>query len=63
MTQQKQVLNRLQKGWTTALDALSECGCMRLAARVAEFKQDGFHVVDKWVQVNGKKFKAYKVVV
>jgi hypothetical protein len=63
MTQQEQVLNRLKKGWTTALDALSECGCMRLAGRVQEFKQEGFHVVDKWVELNGKRFKAYKVVV
>lgn len=62
MTQQKLVLNRLKKGWTTALDALSECGCMRLAARVQEFRADGYKVTDKWVELNGKRFKAYKVV-
>lgn len=62
MTQQKLVLQRLKKGWTTALDALSECGCMRLAARVQEFREAGYKVTDKWVELNGKRFKAYKVV-
>lgn len=62
LTQQQQVVQRLQQGWTTALDALTDCGCMRLAARVLEMRQDGLNVIDQWVEVNGKRFKAYKLV-
>lgn len=62
LTQQQQVVQRLQQGWTTALDALNDCGCMRLAARVLELRQDGLKVDDKWVNANGKKFKAYRLV-
>ena len=61
MTQQELVLKRLRKGWTTALDALKDCGCMRLAARVLEMRQAGLNVADQWVEVNGKRFKAYKI--
>lgn len=63
MTQQEQLTKRLRRGWTTGLDALKDCGCMRLAARVLEMRQDGLTVADKWVdEVNGKRFKAYKIV-
>ena len=62
MTQQQQVTQRLNQEWTTALDALKYCGCMRLAARVREMRQDGLNVIDKWVEVNGKRFKAYRIV-
>lgn len=62
MTQQEQITKRLRRGWTTALDALRDCGCMRLAARVLEMRQDCLNVSDKWVEVNGKRFKAYRIV-
>ncbi len=62
MTQQQQVTQRLQQGWTTALDALKHCGCMRLAARVQEMRQGGLNVIDQWVEVDGKRFKAYRLV-
>jgi hypothetical protein len=61
MTQNQLIEKRLRAGWTTPLDALRDCGCMRLAARVLEMRQDGLKVLDKWVQVDGKKFKAYKL--
>ena len=62
MTQQEQLLKRLRQDWTTPLDALMYCGCMRLAARILECKQAGMNVVDKWVDSNGKKYKAYKII-
>jgi len=49
LTQQEQVRQRLKQGWTTGLDALRDCGCMRLAARVLEMRQDGLNVIDQWV--------------
>lgn len=61
MTQQEQVIARLKRGWTTALEALQECGCMRLAARIEELRRDGVPIVDKWVESNGKKYKAYRI--
>jgi hypothetical protein len=62
MTQQEQVTKRLRRGWTTALEALKDCGCMRLAARVLEMRQDGLTIADKWVEQGGKRFKAYRIV-
>ena len=62
MTQQEQLTKRLRRGWTTGLDALKDCGCMRLAARVLEMRQAGLTVADKWVEIGGKRFKAYKIV-
>ena len=61
MTQQEQLTKRLRHGWTTALDALKDCGCMRLAARVLEMRQEGLNVDSKWVEANGKRFKAYRL--
>ena len=62
MTQQEQLTKRLRRGWTTALDALKDCGCMRLAARVLEMRQAGLTVADKWVEIGGKRVKSYKIV-
>ena len=62
MTQQEQVTKRLRRGWTTALDALKDCGCMRLAARVLEMRQGGLTIADKWVEQGGKRFKSYRIV-
>ena len=62
MTQQEQLNKRLRRGWTTALDALKDCGCMRLAARVLEMRQAGLTVADKWVEIGGKRVKSYKIV-
>jgi hypothetical protein len=62
LTQQEQVRQRLKQGWTTGLDALRDCGCMRLAARVLEMRQDGLNVIDQWVEIEGKRFKAYRIV-
>ena len=62
MTQQEQLTKRLRRGWTTALDALKDCGCMRLAARVLEMRQAGLHVDSKWVEAGGKRYKSYRIV-
>lgn len=62
MSQHEMIIKRLRKGWTTGLDALQSCGTMKLATRVSELRRDGFTVLDKWVEVNGKRFKSYKLV-
>lgn len=61
MTQHEMLLKRMSK-WTTSLDALNYCGCMRLAARVQEMKANGLIIIDKWVEQGGKRYKSYKLV-
>lgn len=49
-------------GPITGLIALTECGCMRLPARIAELKEAGIAIKDRWVthvNKNGEK-KRYK---
>ena len=62
MTQHESIIKRLRKGWTTGLDALNDCGTMKLATRVGELRMAGHRIVDKWVELNGKRFKAYRLV-
>jgi hypothetical protein len=61
MTQHESITKRLKRGWTTPLDALQDCGTMKLATRVGELRRGGLQVVDKWVELNGKRFKAYRI--
>ena len=62
MTQNEMLIKRLRRGWTTSLDALKDCGCMRLAARVLEYRRDGIVIQDRWIESNGKRFKAYRAL-
>ena len=44
----------------TQLEALSMCGCSRLAARIADIRAKGYLVYSEFVTgENGKKFKKY----
>lgn len=61
LTQRESILKRLKRGWTTGLDALRDCGSMKLATRVSEFRRDGVAVQSRWVEQGGKRFKAYRV--
>ena len=61
MSQHDLIIKRLRKGWTTCLQALTDCGTMKLATRVSELRRDGFVVVDKWIEAGGKRFKAYRI--
>jgi len=36
MTQQNKLIKRLRKGWLNSLDAVYECGCLKLTTRVNE---------------------------
>lgn len=62
MTQQQSIIKRLRKGWCTGLQALYDTGSMKLASRVSELRRDGYTVIDRWVEVDGKRFKSYKLV-
>lgn len=62
MTQPELILNRLKQGWTTPMDALRDCGSMKLATRVGELRRMGHKIADQWVSLeNGKRVKAYRL--
>lgn len=45
LTQKEKIINYIHKyGSITPLDALREFGCMRLATRVFELKEDGYRI-------------------
>jgi len=46
MTQCERILSILESGESiTAIDALRELGCFRLAARISDLKNDGHNIV------------------
>ena len=60
MTQEKQILKDLEKGKSiTALDALKNYGCLRLAARILDIKNAGYNIGKQMVTKNGKTFASY----
>ena len=63
MSQTKEILTILESGRTiTALDALRECGCMRLAARILDIRGMGYNVLTTTIAANGKRFAGYKLI-
>lgn len=61
-TQTAVILKHMQQGnEITALEALSKHGCMRLAARIGDLKDQGISIADRWIQSNGKRYKAYRL--
>ena len=60
--------NALIKGWLlnghslTQLEALNQFGCFRLAARISDNRDQGFHIVTDMVTLeNGKRVARYFV--
>jgi hypothetical protein len=60
--------NALIKGWLlngyslTQLEALNQFGCFRLAARIADIRDQGFYIVTDMVTLeNGKRVARYFV--
>jgi len=62
MTQRETIVKRLKRGWTTGLQALNDCGTMKLATRVSELRRSGLNIIDKWVEQGGKRYKSYRLV-
>lgn len=57
------ILKALKRGRKlTALDALAEFGCLRLAARIDDLKRLGFKIKSTPVESsNGKRFASYYI--
>jgi hypothetical protein len=59
-TQKHQILARLATGAVlTPLDALHDFGCFRLAARIAELREDGWNITTIASANNGKRHAVY----
>jgi hypothetical protein len=59
-TQNQMILDDLIRGRKlTALESLERHGCMRLASRIHELKQEGWEIAKKEVIKNGKHYSAY----
>lgn len=56
MNQTTQIANYLQKGKTlTPIEALNKFGCFRLAARIADLRNDGMLIKTTIVKLKNKK--------
>ena len=62
MTQTQWILETLSKRPLTPLEALDGCGCLRLAARILELKQQGHKIVTETVSDGVKSFARYRLM-
>ena len=62
MTQHESILKRIKRGWATPLDILKDCGSMKASTRIGELRMSGHSIADKWVELNGKRFKSYRLI-
>jgi hypothetical protein len=58
-TQHQLIIARLKQGWTSPLDALYDCGTMKLSTRVGELKWKGHSIIDVWHE--SRKYKLYRM--
>ena len=61
-SQKLRILTHIKKRPITALEALRHYGCLRLAARIAELRDEGWNITSKPVVRNGKRVAQYRVV-
>ena len=56
MSQNKQIADYLNKGKKlTPIDALNKFGCFRLAARIADLRNEGMNIVTNIIKLENKK--------
>ena len=56
MSQNKQIADYLNKGKKlTTIDALNKFGCFRLAARIADLRNEGMNIVTNTIKLENKK--------
>ena len=62
MTQTQKIYEYLKTGKKiTAIEALNKFGCFRLAARIADLRNQGHTIWTDYITVNNKTFAAYKL--
>ena len=58
MAQNKEILQYIEEyGSITPLDALREFGCMRLASRISELRQEGYPIITETETAKNRKGK------
>lgn len=63
MNQKQQIAKYLSKGKSiTPIDALKKFGCFRLAARIADLRNEGVNIATKIVTKEGKSYASYRLV-
>jgi len=62
MSQTEQILNHLLTRPITPLDALKEYGCMRLAPRIMELRDEGLDISTTIIKNGKKRYAEYKMV-
>jgi hypothetical protein len=59
-TQKQQIEAYLNKGKSlTPIDALTKFGCFRLAARIADLRNEGLNIATKIVTKKGRSYASY----
>jgi len=63
MSQNKQIADYLNKGKKlTPIDALNKFGCLRLAARIADLRNEGMNIVTRTIKLdNNKQIAQYSI--
>ena len=62
LTQTQAIQKYMEDGNSiTALDALEKFGCLRLAARIHNIRQNGINVVKEMIGKRGKSYASYRV--
>lgn len=64
MSQCAEILHHMQtKGAITALEALNQFGCFRLASRINDLRNDGHAIHTATIELhNGKKIASYSLL-
>jgi len=61
-SQGHRILTHFRSGKTlTAYEALQRFGCLRLAARVKDLKDDGYDIRSALVEIDGKRVAKYRM--
>ena len=62
-TQKQQIQAYLTKGKSlTPIDALTKFGCFRLAARIADLRNDGLNIATKIITKKGRSYASYSII-
>lgn len=59
MSQEAQILQHLKKSPITPMEALSNYGCLRLAARISDLRERGHKIETVMVDQGKKRFARY----
>jgi hypothetical protein len=57
-----QILDHLESKPITAMDALSDYGCFRLAARINELRMSGYNIKTEIKNQDGKRYAMYHLL-